>query len=333
MKRIDFEAHYYTQSFLDTAADRTEIPIYNTKTSSMYHGGDGLLPIKPIVPELLDLAEERVRAMDNAGVDMAMLSISLGIEQLPGEQGAREAVKNHDILYEAIQKYPGRFGGCAVLAVSDIEASLLELERCGRELGFGCWNAFSNYGETRLDDDRYFPLLEKAAELGMYVYIHPAMPVIDALHGYGAGMAGSGLGFAFDVATTLVRMIFNGIFDRLPKLKVMLGHLGEGLPFLMRRLDDASARMGDCNGKAHNLKLPSEYFKTNVWVSTSGNFSKAAFHCAKEVFGMDHIVFGTDYPMERMEENIEFINGLELSIPDFEKLYFGNAEQYFGISV
>lgn len=333
MKRIDFEAHYYTQSFLDTAADRTEIPIYDTKAQSMYHGGDGLLPIRPIIPKLLDLAEGRVAEMDKSGVDMAMLSISLGIEQLPPELGVREAIRNHDVLYEAIKKHPGRFGGCAVLAVADIEASLSELERCGKELGFKCWNAFSNYGETRLDDDRYFPLLKKASELGMYVYIHPAMPTISAFHGYGGALASSGLGFAFDVATTLVRMIFKGIFDELPDLKVMIGHLGEGLPFLMQRLDDASARMGTSNGKAHNLKLPSEYFKTNIWVSTSGNFSKAAFNCAKEVFGIDRIVFGSDYPMERMEENVGFVDSLELSPGEFEKLYSGNAERYFGISV
>ncbi len=333
MKRIDFEAHYYTQSFLDAASNRSGIPSYDPETRSMYHGGDGLLPIKPIVPELLDLGEERIKRMDEAGIDMAMLSISIGIEQLPAEIGVREAVKNHDLLYEAMKKYPGRFGGCAVLAVADIGASLAELERCGKELGFRCWNAFSNYGDKRLDDEYFFPLLKKAAELGMYVYIHPTFPTAVDLHGYGAGMAGSGFGFALDVATTLIRMIFNGVFDRIPDLKVMIGHLGEGIPFLMQRLDDANSRMGSCGGKARNMKAPSEYFSSNIWVSTSGNFSKAAFECAKTVFGMDHIVFGTDYPMERMEENITFINSLPLPMTDFEKLYFGNAETYFGIKV
>lgn len=330
MRKIDFEAHYYTQDFLNAIADRTEIPIFKTSNQFMYHGGDGVVGIRPILPKLLELGEQRIREMDEAQVDVAILSASLGVEQLPEEIGAIEASRINDALGEAIGRYPSRLKGYAVLNVKNIERAKNELERCRKEYGFVGWNAFSNYGERKLDDSEMFPLFEKAVEQDMFVYIHPTIPLADCYHGWGPALATSGLGFAADVASALTRLILSGIFDRLPELKVVIGHSGEAFPFLIQRLDDAYMR-AKWSGAAKNQKLPSEYFKSNIWMTTSGNFSVPAFKCAYDTFGIDRILFGSDYPMEDLSKSVAFIDNLPISVEGARKIYHGNAGKYFGI--
>ena len=330
MKRIDFEAHYYTQEFLDTIADRREIPIFETASRSMYHGGDGVVGIAPILPQLLDLDQQRIRDMDAAGVDISILSASLGTEQLPEDEGCRAARRINDALARAVARHPDRLRGYAVLNVKNVDRAVAELERCRREYGFVGWNAFSNFGERNLDDPEMLPLLQKAVELGMFVYIHPTVPLSPRYHGWGPALATSGLGFAADVAAAVSRMIFAGTFDKLPGLKVVIGHSGEAFPFLIQRLDDASERTRWAGGTL-NQKLPSDYFKTSIWMTTSGNFSLPAFQCAYDAFGIDHIMFGTDYPMEDMSKGVAFVDRLPISLEGARKLYYKNAAQYFDI--
>lgn len=329
MKRIDFETHYYIQAFLDKVTDRKDIPRLASKEQFMYHGGDGVVPIRPILPKLLDLDEGRIADMDRAGVDVAILSASLGIEQLPPAESLPLVQQTHDALYDAICCHPGRFLGSAVLPTDDLEASVTELKRV-RKLGFVGWNAFSNYGSTQLDDPRYFPLLETCDSLGMYVYIHPTVPAMEQLHGRGPALTTSGLGFAVDVMVTVSRMIFGGVFDRLPDLKVIIGHLGEGLPFLIQRMDDAWTRQVPATGEK-SREIPSTYFRRNIWISTSGNFSAPAFFCARDMFGIDRILFGSDYPMESMEKSTGFIESLNISMDDTRRIYTGNAAEGFGL--
>ncbi|MGI5970369.1 MAG: amidohydrolase family protein [Oscillospiraceae bacterium] len=331
--RIDFENHFYSERFLEVVKSRTEIPYMEPDTLTIHHGGGSCsLPIKPIVPALVDLGEQRISEMDKCGVDVAIVSSSLGIEQLPAGLALEAAKESNDTLYMGICKYPERLRGYAILSVDDIGDSVKELERCSKDLGFVGWNAFSNYDGEMLDSPRFFPLLRKAAELDMLVYIHPCFPAIPALHEYGPAMAAAGFGFAVDVSTCLLRMIFAGIFDALPNLKVMIGHLGEGLPFSLDRLDSQAARTNR-NSAAVNKELPSYYFRHNIWVSTSGNFSSAAFKCAKDVLGIDRIVMGTDYPMESLERSAEFVDTLELSKGDREKIMFRNGMRDFKLNL
>lgn len=331
MKKIDFESHYYVRSYIDAAAEHEGIPHYDRETGIMYHGSDGILPIGAILPGLLELGEQRIRDMDAAGVDKCFLSVSLGIGQFEARTSQALAMANHDELAQVIAKYPDRFGGYAVLPMHDTEFAVKELTRCHDELGFFGWNAFSNFGTKRLDDEACFPVLERAAQLNMPVYIHPTVPQIQDLHGYGPAMVTSGLGFAVDVTITLTRMIFAGIFDRLPTLKVIIGHLGECFPVILRRMDDAM-RVQNITDKGRNQKLPSEYFKSNIWITSSGNLLAPAFRCAEDVFGIDHILFGTDYPMESLNENVSFVESLGLSQEELERVFWKNAEEYFGIN-
>ena len=325
--RIDFEAHYYTWNFLNARADKTDIPIFDSKKQWMYHGGDCVLPIAPIIPLLTELGEGRIGDMDGAGVDVAALSASIGVEQLPAVEGVVLMKDANDALIEAMKKYPGRFIGTSILAPKDREASIAEMERTAK-LGFKGWNAFSNFDGLQLDDGYFYPLLEAAARLGLYVYIHPTGSQSRYFQGYGPTLVTSGFGFAVDVATCVVRMILAGVFDRLPGLKIIIGHNGEALPFLITRLDDADGRVRHASDKQKNLKRPSEYFGSNIWMTTSGNFSKPAFYCARDTFGIEHLLFGSDYPMENLQKGVDFIESLDIAESEKEMVLSKNAETF-----
>lgn len=139
---------------------------------------------------------------------------------------------------ELTRAHPGRLFGSAILPVKDVAAAERELERCVKEYGFVSWHTHSNYGNTAPDDPRYLPLFRNAAELGVYVYLHPQLPEGSRYAGYGFTFAGPGLGFTVDTVTTLLRMVVSGLFDEIPSLRLVLGHLGEGLPFLLDRIEN-----------------------------------------------------------------------------------------------
>ena len=171
--------------------------------------------------------------------------------------------------------------------------------------------------------EKYWPIFRKVAQLGVYVYLHPQLPDSSRMDGFGFTFAGPGLGFTMDTITTIMRMIVSGIFDSIPDLKVVLGHLGEGLPFLLKRIDNRIKFLPNPNIKCqHDV---SYYFKHNIWVTTSGNMSKEAFECAKNVLGIDRILFGSDYPYESAHDMVEFLKMLPLNVKENESLYCQNA--------
>ena len=328
MKRIDFEAHFMPESLCAALKARDTEPLM-TADDVMIFGPDCVLPYGVMGAALKEVAAERVSTMDKAGVDIQIVSSVGGLELMPEGQAVKLAREVNDELYSAIKACPDRFRGYATLAPQNIEAAVEELDRCVSQLGFVAWNTFSNYGADALDDPRYFPILQKAADLGVFVYLHPTMPTIDRLHGFGRQLVASGLGFGIDVMITLTRMILGGVFDRLPDLKVVLGHLGEGFPFVMDRMRSRGSR--ESLLPAVNELQPREYFARNIWASTSGNYSKAAFNCTLEAFGAGHILLGSDYPMEPLHHATEFLDGLDITPGDREKISYGNAEDLFGI--
>ena len=265
--------------------------------------------------------------MNSAGIQTAIVATKNGMEMM-GTEGISLAVKCNDALHKEISKYPGRFKAYAVLAVQDVAESVKELVRC-RNMGFVGWLAASNFGESNLDDERYFPILEKLQELGMFLYLHPAIPYIDRLHGCGRQLFASGYGFGADVSITLLRMIYKGVFDRLPNLKVALGHLGEGLPFVMDRLPGELP--AEKKLPAVNEHAPAYYFKKNIWFTTSGKMSVPAFNCTKEVVGIDKIMMGSDTPMDDMGKQMDFLKSIGLNQIELEKVLYKNAEEYFSL--
>ena len=333
MKRIDFEAHFYTRQYVDTLYRHKGYPRFGldeaTKGRRLWYNSEVGQPFADfLLDALLDPGEGRLARMDKCGIDVQILSLSApGVEQLDPAVGTVVARNANDVLYELIRKYPDRFMGYATLAPKDPPQAADELERCVKELGFKGWNTHSNFGDSYLDDKKYLPILDRAAKLGVPVYLHPTVPAIPQTRGYGFALAGAPFGFGMETALCMMRLIYSGIFDICPNLKVILGHLGEVLPFLFKRIDWAYERPFDPAARPKLSRKPSEYLKDNVSVTTSGNCFKPAFMCTYEALGVENILLGTDYPYEDPEECIEFLESLPLSQSEREAICWGNARR------
>jgi predicted TIM-barrel fold metal-dependent hydrolase len=331
MRKIDFEAHFYTQEYIAAMYNNKGYPRFvdddKTKDRRLWYNAEVGQPFSDfLLSALMNLGEERLKRMDTCGVDVQMLSLSApGLEQLDPATGAALAKKANDTLSEVIKRYPGRFMGYAALAPGSPEEAADELERCVKELGFKGWNTHSNYAGAYLDEDRFLPILQRAEKLNVPIYLHPTVPAIPQLKGYGFPLAGAPFGFGLETALCMMRLIYSGVFDRFPDLTIILGHLGEGLPFIRNRIDWAYVRPFDPAARPTLSKKPSEYLKDNVFVTTSGNYYQPAFMCTYEALGIDKILLGTDYPYEDPEECIQFLEGLPLSQEDKDKIYSINA--------
>ena len=332
MKTIDVENHFITQDWVDALLANDGYPRLTHDEADgkwrLYYQADAFEPFG-VMPRLLDLGEDRLAAMDAAGVDFAVLSLTApGCEQLPAEVGPRVARAANDALAAAVAAHPDRFAGYAALYPKDVDGAVAELERCVKELGFKGWKTHSNFGDSFLDEPRYRPILAKSAELGVPVYLHPAAPMIPELRTYGLALAGAAFGFGVETATAMVRLILSGAFDAHPGLQIVLGHYGEALPFSLQRIDHPFVRpyiKADGAGLPDLQHPPSHYLRHNLWVSTSGNYLAAAFECTKEALGIERIVLGTDHPYEDMDECMRFLAGLPLSADEQGKLYETNA--------
>lgn len=338
MKKIDFEAHFYTDEYLKTLSENSDYPrileLENEKRRRLWHVADVSQAYgDPLLNDLLNHGEGRLKRMDAAGVDIQLLSLSApGLEQLDPATGASLAKESNNYLAEVIKRYPDRFMGYAALAPKNPKKAADELERAVKDLGFIGWNTHSNYGDSYLDDKRYLPILERAERLGVPIYLHPTVPAIPQLRTYGFALAGASFGFGLETAMCLMRLIYSGVFDKCPGLNIILGHLGEVLPFLFKRIDWAYVHPFDPAARPNLLKKPSEYLKENVFVTTSGNYYEPAFMCTYKAMGIDRILLGTDYPYEDPEECMQFIEGLLLSQEDKNKIYSLNAGQ-LGITI
>lgn len=332
MKKIDLENHFYDIFTIEALEKRQQPPYYDKENNIIKWTENISMKQDVLLDKLLDVAEGRIKLMEEQGVDVAVLSSSPGLEQLDVEVSIEACKRTNDALAELIKRYPGRFLGSATLPIKDIEASCNELERCVKEYGFVSWHTHSNYGSTAPDDDIYRPLFKKAAELNVYVYLHPQLPSNERMEGYGFTMAGPGLGFTMDTITTITRMIVSGLFDELQDLKVVLGHLGEGIPFLLERMNN---RMKFIPNPSIKCKEDiGYYFKHNILVTTSGNMCKEAFACAKNVLGIDHILFGSDYPFENLPDMMKFLSeDVSLTEKEREQLFYKNAIEKLGIKI
>jgi 2,3-dihydroxybenzoate decarboxylase len=281
--------------------------------------------------KLLDFEEHRLVEMDRLGIDMEVLSFGS-----PGIQGESDTTKAiglarivNDDLAKIIERFPTRFAGFASVATQDPSAAAKELERAVSQLGFkGVMISGQTLG-TYLDDQRYWPLLETAERLGVPIYLHPA-PGFQALpiyagHSYLEGPMWS---WGVETATHALRMIFAGVFDAFPKLTLVLGHMGEGLPFTLWRLD---SRYKIAKFEKPLKMLPSEYIARNVAITTSGVCSDAPLLCSIAALGAERILFATDYPFESDEEAVHFMDKAPISETDRALIYHRNAERLLNI--
>jgi uncharacterized protein len=328
VKTIDLESHFLTPTWQNALATNTGFPRVD-EVRGLGFADDAWMPLTRTHDKLTDLGEYRLGLMDDAGVDYAVLSLtSPGAEQFPTEVGREVARDANDYLAAAIKKYPDRLGGFASLAPKDAEWSAQELERCVKELGFKAWNTHSNFGDSYLDEKRYWPILAKAEELDIPIYLHPAVPMIKELREFGMVLGGPTLGFGTDVTYCFMRMIVRGVFDEYPNLKIIMGHLGEALPFLVDRVNRAWMQ-GHENPNPEigaGSKEPAGYYlMRNLWVTTSGNYLPAALVCTRDSIGMDKILLGTDFPYEDMKDCMDYLRSLPLTEDEAYALFEGNA--------
>jgi predicted TIM-barrel fold metal-dependent hydrolase len=335
VRTIDLETHFATQEWVDAMYANADYPRFvddrATGKRRMYYRDDAFEPHGDfLLDRLLDLGEGRIWGMDAAGIDVAVVSLTApGIDPLEPAIGTRLAKRANDELAAAIDKYRGRLLGFAALAPKDPDAAARELERAVKELGFKGWKCHSNFGDSYIDERRYWPILAKAAALDVPIYLHPVAPLIPQLRTYGLALAGAAFGFGLETATAMMRLVLSGAFDAFPRLKIILGHYGEGLPFLMQRIDHPFVRphlkASDPEVVPDLKRVPSEYLRDNMLVTTSGNYLPAAFKCTREALGIDKILLGTDYPYEEMDDCMRFLEGLGMSEAEKTQLYHGNA--------
>jgi uncharacterized protein len=319
MRTITLEEHFASPRFL-------EGPGKKLKEQAAQFGERAAR----LLEQLTDLGERRIAEMDKAGIDVQVLSLTApGVEQLEPAEAIALSTESNDFLAAAIVKHPTRFGGFAALPTSTPERAAEELERRVREQGFkgGVIN-----GHTRgryLDDKFFWPVLERAESLRVPIYLHPTPPPKPVIDGWFSGFspivtemfAGPGWGWHIETALHAVRMILGGVFDRFPGLQIIVGHMGETLPFMIQRLDVMPAKMT-------GLQRPmSAYLRDNVHYTFSGfNFTPTFLNLFLEV-GVDRILFSADHPYGSMAQARAFLDQLPVSPADKEQIAHENAER------
>lgn len=276
--------------------------------------------------ELLDLGQRRLAAMDAAGINMQVLSLNQpGCQALPPAAAVSLARDANDLLFETIKRHPQRFAGLAAVPTGDPAASVLELERAVTRLGFkgAMINGYTD--GSFLDDKKYWPIFECAHALEIPIYLHPREPHPQAMATYFGGypdMAFAVWGFALDTCSHFLRLVFAGVFDAYPKLTFILGHMGEGLPFWLHRMDDHSRLAVARRGLKRTL---AQYLTENLVITCSGNFSTPALVCSVMALGVDNVLFAVDWPYESNRAATDFLKQLPFSPHEIEKIAHLNA--------
>ncbi len=315
VRKIALEEHFLCPGFEDYW--RTTVGNVDPKVASSLYA------------RLTDFGEMRLEAMDRARIERSVLGIAG-----PGVQSERDvatarrrAREANDFLAGVIDKRPDRYSGFAHLAMQDPHAAVDELERSMRELKF-CGAMINGHTNGQyLDHPSLQPFWERAAALGATIYIHPTDPITPApvLDGYD-GLRRATWEWGFETGSHALRLIFGGLFDRFPRARLALGHLGETLPFLLWRFDSRA--------KLYGVKLarqPSDYIRENIVVTTSGMCAAEPLDCTIAALGHDRVMFAADYPFESAHEAGEFLDETPLPEPVREDIAFGNAVRYLGL--
>ncbi|HTX11701.1 MAG TPA: amidohydrolase family protein [Solirubrobacteraceae bacterium] len=280
----------------------------------------------------MDLGAGRIAAMDVAGIDLQLLSLSTvaNLQMLEPAEATALARVGNDGLAEGVGKHPSRFAGLACLAPQDPGAAAAELERAVGRLGFRGVVINSHARGEYLDAPRFAPIFEAAEALGAPIYLHPALLPAGAVEPYlDYGLMAAMWGYAADAGLHALRIILSGTFDRYPGLQMVLGHLGEHIPFSLPRLDAHHAQT-KAKTTPHLERRPSEYFREHFLVSTSGmNHAPASIRFCLEVMGPDRVLFAADYPFEDLSEEVKAFAAVPLTDEERAALAHGNAERVF----
>ncbi|HEX4022096.1 MAG TPA: amidohydrolase family protein [Acidobacteriaceae bacterium] len=287
--------------------------------------------------KLLDIGTGRIADMDQAGIDVQVLSLAaMGFDALDAATASSLACDINDELADGVRAHSKRFGGFATLAMKTPAAAATELERCVTRLGFHGALLDGTVGGLFLDDPSFLPVFEAAAHLGVPIYLHPALPPQPVREAYYSGLPDelgfflsiAGWGWHAETGLHTLRLIVSGLFDRLPSLQLIIGHMGEGLPYALARSS------GILSQAAPHLRQPvADYFQSNIHCTTSGYFTLPPLRCALEVVGIDRLLFSVDYPYSPNTRGRAFLDSLSniLDSNDVAKLTHRNAEHLLNL--
>ena len=327
MRTIALEETYATPAFMENIENSFKAQAEADKKPHTAPEG-----LAQIARKLINVDEGRIKEMDQAGIDLQVLSLfSPGVEQLDAPVAVDIATETNNYIANAIQHHPTRFAGFTTLPTAVPETAADELERMVKEYDFkgGIIN-----GHTKgryLDDEFFWPILERAEKLKVPIYIHPTLPPQPVIEASYTGnfssdvttlLARNAWGWHIETATHILRIILSGAFDQYPNLQLIIGHMGEGLPFMLQRIDDSLPK--------ETIKLEKsvgEYLRENINYTFSGlNYTQTFLNLFLEV-GASRIMFSTDYPFIPMKETHTFLDKLPVSTADKEKIAHGNAER------
>ena len=275
--------------------------------------------------KLKDFGEVRLGAMDAAGIERAVLSAAgPGVQAEPDAAVAsRKATEANDFLAEAVARRPDRYSGFGHIALQDPQSAVAEVRRCMGELGFAGVMINGHTNGRYLDEPKFAPFWEAAEEANALVYLHPADPVsmFPALEGYPA-LRRATWEWTLETGSHVLRLVFSGLFDRFPKARLGVGHLGETLPYLLWRLDSRAQLYG-----VELARKPSDYIRDNIIVTTSGMSSAEPFNCALSALGAGSVLFAADYPFEEAEEAGAFLDTVGIDESVRRAVAYENAER------
>jgi 5-carboxyvanillate decarboxylase len=290
---------------------------------------------KQLSERLADIGEGRIADMDASGIDMQILSLtSPGVQVFDVATAVSLAAETNDQLAEAIRKYPSRFAGLGAVAPQDPKAAVKEMDRAVRTLGMKGVIINSHTRGEHLDDPKFWDIFEAAEALKVPIYIHPQGPPPAMIGPYvERGLEGALWGFAAETGLHALGIIRSGALDRFPGLRIVLGHLGEALPFWLFRLDymNKTARPAIRNGAAQLEKRISDYMKENFFVTTSGMAWSPAITFVQSVLGMDRVLYAMDYPYQFELDEVTATDQVPISDADRKKLFQTNAEHVFSL--
>jgi len=289
-----------------------------------------------VIDALADVEGERLRRMDACGIEVAVLSLgSDGIQAIADvDEAVSTARLANDALAEAVARHPDRFAGFAALPLQDPDAAIVELDRAVLRLGFvgALVNGYSEVGDpdtaAYYDQPEYEPFWRRLAELGVPFYLHPRNPLASQRRIYAGRpeLLGPTWAFGVETGTHALRLILSGLFDRVPDLQVILGHLGENLPFAIARLEQRLERRG------HDLvKLPRQVLREHFHLTISGNYHTPSLIGILLELGPERLLFGADYPFEDMEDAASWFDGLDIAPADKQAIARTNAQRLLGL--
>lgn len=314
LRIITLEEHFAPPVVLSTSVSNPPVP------HSVNHDA-------AVRARVSDIETIRLPEMDAAGISMQILSINGGSidPNLSGESLCSSIVAHNDAFASIVASHPDRFAAFATLPCQYPDKAAAELQRSVTKLGFKGALVRGHANGEYLDAAKFWPIWECAEALDVPVYLHPAPPpdVPHCLRGY-EELQGAAWGWAIDTGSHALRLVAAGLFDRYPRLRLILGHMGEGIPFTLWRLDDRWATHAQ---RGHLERRPSEYIQHHFYVTTAGVPSFAPLQCTMIAMGADHVLFSVDYPHQSLEEPTEFIRNVPISESDRQKIAYANAEQ------